>query len=75
MVHAFSLLGGSDSCKGDSGGALMLVNSTDLRFYAYGVVSWGDQDCGRTGTYGVYTRVENFANWVLTNSFIDRTEN
>ncbi|XP_072035696.1 mannan-binding lectin serine protease 1-like [Amphiura filiformis] len=74
MVCAGATEGGSDSCKGDSGGALMFVNSTILpdRFYAYGIVSWGDVDCGSAGTYGVYTRVENYANWVLTNSFIDR---
>ncbi|XP_070823318.1 complement C1r-A subcomponent-like [Chaetodon trifascialis] len=53
--------GGKDSCQGDSGGPFTL--SDDGQFWAAGIVSWG-VDCGRQGTYGVYTKVSNYLDWI-----------
>ncbi|XP_035528551.1 complement C1r subcomponent-like [Morone saxatilis] len=53
--------GGKDSCHGDSGSPITLRN--DGRFWAAGIVSWG-VDCGQPGTYGIYTRVANYLNWI-----------
>ncbi|XP_070767920.1 ovochymase-like, partial [Enoplosus armatus] len=53
--------GGKDSCQGDSGSPFTL--NEDGRFWAAGIVSWG-VDCGKQGTYGVYTRVTNYMDWI-----------
>ncbi len=49
--------GAQDTCQGDSGGPLMINNSVA------GLVSFG-AECGVT--YGVYTRVANYATWIST---------
>ncbi len=54
--------GGMDSCQGDNGGPFALTDD-DGRFWAAGIVSWG-VDCGQRGTYGVYTRVANYLDWI-----------
>lgn len=53
--------GKKDSCQGDSGSAFTLTD--DGQFWAAGVVSWGAK-CGQKGTYGVYTRVTNYVDWI-----------
>lgn len=53
--------GGKDSCQGDSGSPFSLRD--DGWFWAAGIVSWG-VDCGQQGTYGVYTRVANYIDWI-----------
>ncbi|XP_062931579.1 complement C1s subcomponent [Cynocephalus volans] len=53
---------GVDSCEGDSGGAFAVVDPSEgnSRFYVAGVVSWGPE----CGTYGLYTRVKNYVDWI-----------
>ncbi|TNN02757.1 hypothetical protein fugu_010244 [Takifugu bimaculatus] len=53
--------GGRDSCQGDSGSPFSMSNNN--RFWAAGIVSWGI-DCGREGTYGVYTSIANYLSWI-----------
>ncbi|XP_045319042.1 complement C1s subcomponent [Leopardus geoffroyi] len=53
---------GVDSCEGDSGGAFAVqIPSVETpKFYVAGLVSWGPQ----CGTYGIYTRVKNYVDWI-----------
>ncbi|XP_012879035.1 PREDICTED: complement C1s subcomponent [Dipodomys ordii] len=57
---------GVDSCQGDSGGALAVRDPQHRdddhpRFYVAGLVSWGT----KCGTYGVYTKVSRYLDWIL----------
>ncbi|EGR3956869.1 trypsin-like serine protease [Vibrio cholerae] len=49
-----------DSCRGDSGGPI-IVTSTGAQL---GIVSWGGPVCALNNTYGVYTNVSYFADWI-----------
>ncbi|KAL0204453.1 hypothetical protein M9458_002471, partial [Cirrhinus mrigala] len=62
MFCAGYIEGKQDSCKGDSGGPLVTRyrNTTFL----LGIVSWG-KGCARPGSYGIYTRVSNYLQWIL----------
>ncbi|KAJ8289889.1 hypothetical protein GJAV_G00006450 [Gymnothorax javanicus] len=53
--------GSKDTCQGDSGGAFVLKESNE--YWAAGIVSWGI-NCGIQGNYGVYTRVQNYVEWI-----------
>lgn len=65
IICAGHLNGGVDSCKGDSGGPLMLPIQTDGKFpfYQIGIVSYG-AGCGRPNVPGAYTNVQNFVDWI-----------
>lgn len=54
---------GVDSCEGDSGGALAveIPGEEKPKFYVAGLVSWGPE----CGTYGIYTRVKNYIDWIM----------
>ncbi|XP_051011279.1 complement C1s subcomponent [Acomys russatus] len=54
---------GVDSCDGDSGGAfaLQIPKVQGPKFYVAGLVSWGK----KCGTYGIYTKVKNYREWIL----------
>jgi len=64
MVCAGLPEGGIDSCQGDSGGAM--VYSDGANWYQAGIVSWG-YGCADPDSFGVYTRVENYINWIESN--------
>uniref|UniRef100_A0A8C0FY47 Complement C1s n=1 Tax=Chelonoidis abingdonii TaxID=106734 RepID=A0A8C0FY47_CHEAB len=54
--------GTRDSCSGDSGGAYAIKDPhDDRRYYVGGLVSWGP----RCGTYGLYTRVGRYRDWIM----------
>ncbi len=71
MICAGVASGTKTSCKGDSGGPLM-VRQADGRWLQVGVVSWGQaplgatQQCGHPELYAVYTRVSNYFDWINT---------
>ncbi len=54
--------GGVDSCHGDSGGPL--VCQLNGKWHVMGVVSWGDENCGKKGRYGVYADVMILKSWI-----------
>lgn len=49
------------TCRGDSGGPVILTNGTPL---LVGLVSWGKKACAGDGRPGVYTRVDRYAQWI-----------
>lgn len=61
--------GGQNTCEGDSGGPMGFLeeNGDDKRFYAEGVVSWGnrhERGCASAARYGGFVRVCNYVNWI-----------
>jgi len=62
MVCAGYREGGKDSCKGDSGGPLM-VQQADGRWVLIGIVSAGFS-CGKPGQPGIYHRISGTSDWI-----------
>ncbi|KAJ6637209.1 Serine protease easter [Pseudolycoriella hygida] len=61
---------GADSCRGDSGGPLMTVDTNNPSrpyWYCAGIVSFGPSPCGMEGWPGVYTRVSAYTDWIVRN--------
>ncbi|KAG8036363.1 hypothetical protein G9C98_003685 [Cotesia typhae] len=57
-----------DSCRGDSGGPLMSVERAadgTGKWTAVGVVSFGPDNCGLPGWPGVYTKIDNYIDWIM----------
>ncbi|RBM30274.1 trypsin-like serine protease [Vibrio tarriae] len=56
-----------DSCRGDSGGPIIVADTR----VQLGIVSWGSMVCAMNGTYGLYTNISHFTNWITqkTNGF------
>jgi secreted trypsin-like serine protease len=57
--------GGIDTCNGDSGGPI-LAEDANGQWVQVGIVSYGDNICGREGTYGIYTRLSAFSRWLAS---------
>ena len=49
------------TCRGDSGGPVILTNGTPL---LVGIVSWGKKACAGDGRPGVYTRIDQYTSWI-----------
>lgn len=61
---------GQDSCRGDSGGPLMVFDKSNPRapfWFLSGVVSFGPSPCGLAGWPGVYTRIGAYMDWINQN--------
>lgn len=60
-----------DSCTGDSGGSLVkqkaVNNSTDTRFFFYGITSYGTHYCNTQTPYkpAVYTDIAHYYSWIM----------
>ena len=59
--------GNKDACSGDSGGPLIVPVGSNFRLA--GIVSWGNSQCS---TYGAYTRVSYFEDWIRAHSGVVR---
>ncbi|XP_040583177.1 CLIP domain-containing serine protease B4 isoform X1 [Lepeophtheirus salmonis] len=60
---------GRDSCGGDSGSSLMLEDRSTGTWTTIGVVSFGPRRCGQKGVPAIYTKVDQFLNWILDNIY------
>ncbi|XP_058448771.1 uncharacterized protein LOC131428745 [Malaya genurostris] len=60
---------GEDSCRGDSGGPLMKLETVGRQsaWFLKGIVSFGSNKCGTENVPGVYTRLSNYVDWILEN--------
>lgn len=61
MLCAGYARGGTDACRGDSGGPLHCGNTLS------GIVSWG-YSCAEPGYPGVYTNVSYYREWIIQNN-------
>jgi len=61
--------GGIDSCVGDSGGPLMVLQNGN--YQQVGIVSFGD-GCAQADKYGVYADVDFYASWIK--QYLDGTQ-
>ncbi|XP_076060713.1 phenoloxidase-activating factor 3-like isoform X2 [Oratosquilla oratoria] len=57
---------GQDTCRGDSGGPIMLTNRGGSQHFVIGVTSSGPLACGSEGGQGLYTNVKYYLNWILS---------
>lgn len=53
--------GGTDTCSGDSGGPIMILEGNTWKLV--GVTAWGN-GCAQPGQYGVYTRISALRDWI-----------
>ncbi|XP_051740874.1 serine protease 27-like [Ctenopharyngodon idella] len=65
MMCAGLLQGGKDTCQGDSGGPL--VSQQCSVWVQSGIISRG-HDCGQPNEPGVYTRVSQYQQWIMTST-------
>nr|XP_029736110.1 CLIP domain-containing serine protease B15-like [Aedes albopictus] len=64
---------GKDSCKGDSGGPLMMIMNN--RWHLVGIVSLGGKICGARKMPAIYTRFGKYLDWVAGKIELENREN
>jgi secreted trypsin-like serine protease len=57
--------GDKSACYGDSGGPVMTFDTQRNRWIQVGVVSWGSNSCSGPNQYNVYSRLSEFATWII----------
>ena len=58
---------GQDSCRGDSGGPLMAIDTIKpgkIFIYLVGLVSFGPTPCGKENWPGVYVKINSYIDWI-----------
>lgn len=60
-----------DTCQGDSGGPLIVFDNESQSWQQVGITSWGF-GCANINTYGVYTRIKNYADFISTTICSDK---
>lgn len=62
------LSGGKDTCQGDSGGALYVIDyvGSKLKYIVGAITSYGDF-CALSNSPGIYTRVSAYLDWIYRN--------
>jgi len=65
MICAGYPQGGKDSCQGDSGGSLFVMDGAG--YLHVGIVSWGN-GCAEPGFPGVYAETATYADWIADTS-------
>ncbi len=63
MLCAGEGLGKKDTCFGDSGGPLVVFDTESHTWRQAGITSWGFK-CAAPDTFGVYTRLKNYAKFI-----------
>ncbi|XP_042857695.1 CLIP domain-containing serine protease 14D-like [Penaeus japonicus] len=58
---------GPATCKGDSGGPLMIDNRSRTRWYVLGITSKGPSSCGTPNTQTLFSSVHYHLPWILSN--------
>lgn len=53
-----------DSCVGDSGGPLMWYDRYNANWVLSGIVSLGPKACGTEDVPGLYTKVDEYIDWI-----------
>ncbi|KAA0202868.1 hypothetical protein HAZT_HAZT011873 [Hyalella azteca] len=56
---------GQDTCTGDSGGPLVATGKAGGKYFLIGLTSYGPLLCGRNGSFGVYTAVHKYRDWIV----------
>ena len=65
------IVGGKDTCQGDSGGGLYSYDSNIQRYVVVGITSYG-YGCAEAGYPGIYTRISYFYNWIMAKAKYDK---
>lgn len=63
-------VGGKDSCRGDSGGPMMIpakIPNIGVVWFMTGVVSFGPTPCATPNVPGVYTKIADYYDWIVAN--------